>query len=150
MPSKEKVLLFVVLAAVAGVAAMDKRYLPVPIPATKAPTDIPPAPGAPEGWPRSLKPAGRSMYEQYSDLQAPPPTALPDLPVPALPTAVPPVRPWPHMDAAGGIRHFLFDPAEKPVDNASGGGSSPDTPPAEGGGEATPNDRGDDTAGGDC
>ena len=117
--SKEKILLAVVIAAVAGLAAMDTGYDPVKPPSSKAPGDVPPAPAGVDPFARSPRPAGRSMFDPYSDLVAPPYAELPELPVPPVPLAVPPVRPWIHPDAAGSLRHLFFEPAEPPAVRAS-------------------------------
>ncbi len=114
-PNKEQVLLVVVILAVAGIGAMDKGYQPVPVPSTQAPTDVPPPPGGSDSFPRTSRPSGRSLLDSYSDLVAPPFAELSDLPVPRIPVAVPPVRPWFHVDAAVGLRHYFFEPAEPPA-----------------------------------
>jgi tetratricopeptide (TPR) repeat protein len=112
MLSKEKTLLVVVVAAVAGLAAMDKRYQVVNPPATKAPNDIPPAPVAPAEFARFAAAAGRSLFDPFSDLLPAPLTELAPLPRPPVPFPVPPVRPWPIPDSGGTFRHFFFEPAE--------------------------------------
>jgi tetratricopeptide (TPR) repeat protein len=115
MPSKEKLLLGIVVAAVAGVSALDRKYVNVPVPATKAPSNVPEAPPGPEPFTRWQPVRGRAMHDPYSDLVSPPLVELPDLPSPPVPIAAPPVRPWLLMDAVSGQRHFFFDPAETPV-----------------------------------
>lgn len=118
-PSKEKVLLVAVIGVVAAVAAMDSSYVPVRVPATTAPTDVPPLPGAPAAYARSPRPQGRSMFDIFSDLKAPPLLDLPEVPVLEVPIAAPPVRPYPHLDAARGLRHLFFDPPVTPPETAS-------------------------------
>jgi tetratricopeptide (TPR) repeat protein len=125
---KEKILLGIVVAAVAGLAAMDDKYVEVRIPRTQAPDDIPPAPGEIAPFPRYAPRAGRSLFEPYSDLVAPPFAELPALPILPVPIAVPPVRPWIHPDA-GSPRHLFFEPAEPREATATGN---------EEGGEAAP------------
>jgi tetratricopeptide (TPR) repeat protein len=114
MLSKEKILLVAVAAVLGGIGAMDGGYRPVSIPPTKAPEDIPPVPPGSTTLARSPRPAGRSILEFYSDLMAPPFAALAPLPLPRVPLAVPPVRPWFHLDAAKDLRHYFFEPEEAP------------------------------------
>ena len=114
MLSKEKILLALVVAAVAAVAATDGSYQRVPPPATRAPTDLIELPPEAETPPRVPLPKGRSMFEPYSDLAFADPVPLPVMPLPAVPLAAVPARPWPNLDAATAVpRHLYFDPKEK-------------------------------------
>lgn len=111
MPAKEKVLVAIVLAVVGGKAATDRTYRPVPLPTTSAPTDVPALPEPAPPFARSARTDKRSMFEIYSNLKSPDPVELPEVPAAAVPVATPPVRPFPHLDAARNLRHLLFDPA---------------------------------------
>ena len=133
--TKEKVLLLAVAAVVAGVGAMDGKYDPVKVPQTSAPSDVPPLPAEPPAPVRSPADAGRSMFDPYNDLLPPALLELPEVPTPEIPIPVPPVRPFPHLDAPGGLRQYFFDPvgpppseepAAPPDDGSAGAGAGTD------------------------
>jgi tetratricopeptide (TPR) repeat protein len=133
MLSKEKILLAVVAAVVAGVAATDASYSRVGVPSTKAPTDYPTLPEAQPAPPRVPPPKGRSAFDPFNDLAYPEPVVLRPLPLPAVPIAPVPTRPWTHLDASTGVaRHLFFDAKER--DEKA---SEVETEPASGGEESS-------------
>ncbi|MHC4923988.1 MAG: tetratricopeptide repeat protein [Planctomycetota bacterium] len=104
--NKEQILVAVVAAAVGGVWFLDDKYEPVRIPDTQAPSDMINAPAAPaDRTSGPLSADGRSMFDEYTELEMVEPFEIPDPPLADVPLAIVPVRPFMHMDAAGGRRH---------------------------------------------
>ncbi|NUN51529.1 MAG: leucyl aminopeptidase [Planctomycetaceae bacterium] len=136
--TKEKTLLGIVAVALAGVAAMDRKYDPVKVPSTTAPSDVPPLPPEPPEAVRVPPPRGRSMFDRFDDLRAPDLLELSQPPHMEIPAATPPVRPYPHLDAARGLRHLFFDPVvpppkedqPPPAEDASAGSGEEEAAPA--------------------